>query len=106
MSEKNSGEKLAHSIDDVLYLEAKATLSLSEQHITIAEYELHRDNHLAQILAYFPDREELKKQIDIKRDYAFGESLFGSREHQAQMQAAVSTYDLVLNLIKDIGGKE
>ena len=48
----------------------------------------------------------LKKQIDIKRDYAFGESLFGSLEHQAQMSAMVGVYDLVLNLIKDIGGKE
>ena len=47
----------------------------------------------------------LKEQIDIKRDYAFAESLFGSLEHQVQMQAMVDTYDVVLKLIKDIGGK-
>ena len=50
--------------------------------------------------------EGLKKQIDIKREYAFGESLFGSLEHQERMQATVNTYDTWLKLIKDIGGKE
>ena len=62
-------------------------------------------NLVDQFLAFLPDIEELKKQIDIKRDYAFGESLFGSLEHQERMQAAVNTYDVVLKLIKDIGGK-
>lgn len=45
---------------------------------------------------------ELKRQIDIRRDNAFAESLFGSREHQVAMQSKVDTYDTVLNLIKGL----
>ncbi len=46
---------------------------------------------------------ELKRQIDIRRDNAFSQSLFGSREHQAAMQAKVDTYDTVLKLLKELG---
>ena len=56
-------------------------------------------------LDIFPDIEELKKEIDIKRTNAFSVSLFGDREHQIKMDAMVNAYDVVLNLIKDIGGK-
>ena len=46
--------------------------------------------------------EILKKQIDIRRDNAFSESLFGSLEHQLKTDAMVNTYDVVLNLIKEM----
>ena len=46
--------------------------------------------------------DELKGQIDIRRDNAFDESLFGSLEHQVGMQSKVRTYDEVLNLIKEM----
>ncbi|KKN74967.1 hypothetical protein LCGC14_0384690 [marine sediment metagenome] len=44
---------------------------------------------------------ELKEQVDIMRASAFYESKFGSQEHQFQMQAMVSAYDVCLNLIKE-----
>ena len=50
--------------------------------------------------------EILKKQILMKRTYVFVESSFGSREKKMQMQSMVNAYDVVLKLIKDIGGKE
>ena len=45
---------------------------------------------------------ELKKQVDIMRASAFYESKFGSPKHQFQMQAMVSAYAVVLNLIKEM----
>ena len=45
---------------------------------------------------------ELKKQVDIMRASAFYESKFGSREHQVKMNAMVSAYTVVLNLIKEM----
>ena len=45
---------------------------------------------------------ELKRQIDIRRDNAFAESLFGSLEHQVKMQTKVDTYDADLKLIKEM----
>ena len=55
-----------------------------------------------QIISLFPDTEELKKQINIRRDNAFNESLFGSLEHQVGMQSKVRAYDEVLNIIKEM----
>ena len=50
--------------------------------------------------------EILREVVKIKRDWAFVESSFGSREKKLQMQAMVNTYDIVLNLIeKALGGK-
>lgn len=50
--------------------------------------------------------EILRGVIKIKRDEAFVESSFGSREKKMQMQTAVNTYDVVLKLIKKaLGGK-
>ncbi len=46
--------------------------------------------------------EELKKEIEIKRANAFSVSLFGSRDHQLGMDAMVSAYDVVLNIIKEV----
>ena len=46
-------------------------------------------------------REELKKQIEIKKANAFSVSLFGDSNHQLKMDAMVSAYDVVLNLIKE-----
>ena len=84
----------------------------------IVDYHLDAEKALAGKTKHYPSivearskiialiTEGLKKQIDIKREYAFAESLFGGLEHQERMQAAVNTYDVVLKLIKDIGGKE
>lgn len=48
----------------------------------------------------------LRSQIQAKRDDAFNNSLFGSLEHQLQLQSMVNAYDVVLNLIKKaLGGK-
>lgn len=48
----------------------------------------------------------LRGTIKIKRDEAFVESTFGSREHKLQLQAMVNAYDAVINLIeKALGGK-
>ena len=83
----------------------------------IGDYQLEAEQALAGKTKHYPSIVEarskiialiiegLRKQINIKREYAFGESLFGSLEHQAQMQATVNTFDVVLKLIKDIGGK-
>ncbi len=47
-------------------------------------------------------REELKKQIEIKKANAFSVSLFGDREHQLGMDAMVNAYDVCLNIIKEV----
>ncbi len=44
----------------------------------------------------------LRGVVKIKRDEAFVESSFGSREKKMQMQAMVDAYDVVLNLIKEM----
>ncbi len=44
--------------------------------------------------------EELKKEIEIKRDKAFYESGLGDSEHREGMVAQVRAYTVVLNLIK------
>ena len=57
---------------------------------------------LPKIIALIPDMELLKKQIEGVKAYAFSESLFGDNEHQLKMDAMVSAYDVVLNLIKEM----
>ncbi len=46
---------------------------------------------------------KLRREIQKKRDYAFAESAYGSREHKLQLQAMVRAYDVVLNLIDGSG---
>jgi len=58
----------------------------------IREYEKEQDDRL----------EILRKEVGIKRALAFGDSLFGDREHQIKMTAMTSAYDVVLNLIKEM----
>ena len=62
----------------------------------VIEYEKEQNDKLA----------ILEKLVKIKRDYAFVESGFGSREKKDGMLAMVGAYDVVLKLIeKAIGGK-
>jgi len=44
----------------------------------------------------------LRAQVQRKRNDAFSESGYGSREKKMQMQAMVDAYDIVLNLIKGL----
>ncbi len=44
----------------------------------------------------------LRIQVQAKRDYVFGESMYGSPEHQNGMQAMTNSYDVVLRLIKEL----
>ena len=83
----------------------KRLWALPYHHLTEAEKDQDRE-WADKSLALIPDTTELKRQIDIRRDNAFAESLFGSLEHQIKMQAKVDTYDTVLGLMKKaIGGK-
>ncbi len=41
----------------------------------------------------------LRRQIQTKRDYIFAESMYGRPEHRKELQAMVSAYAVVLNLI-------
>ncbi len=43
----------------------------------------------------------LKKRIEGVKANAFSVSLFGSREHQLEMQAMVAAYDVCLHLIDE-----
>ena len=45
--------------------------------------------------------EELKKQVEGVKANAFSVSLLDGREHQLKMDAMISAYDVVLNLIKE-----
>ena len=49
--------------------------------------------------------DELKKQVEGVKANAFSVSLFGGREHQLEMTAMVSAYDVVLNKIKEMGNE-
>lgn len=48
--------------------------------------------------------DSLRKQIAVKRNEAFNETCYGSREHKLEASARVGAYDVVLGLI-DKGGK-
>ena len=44
----------------------------------------------------------LRRQVQAKRDYVFAESMYGRPEHRKEMQAMVSAYAVVLNLIDEV----
>lgn len=44
--------------------------------------------------------EWLRKTIEKKRDEAFAETAYGSREHKLQLQAMVNAYDICLRLME------
>ena len=44
----------------------------------------------------------LKRQINIKREYAFGESNCGNETHRLKFLAMVNAYNTVLRLIKEM----
>ena len=46
--------------------------------------------------------DELKKQIEGVRANAFSVSLFGGNEHQLKMDAMVSAYTVVLNIMEHL----
>ncbi len=60
------------------------------------------DNWARETYGYKLGREELKKQVEGVKVNAFSVSLFGDREHQLKMDAMVSAYMVVLNLIEHL----
>ena len=61
---------------------------------------LDNDNWARETYGYKHGREELKRQIEIKRANAFAESGLGDSEHREGMVAQVRAYTVVLNLIR------
>ena len=80
----------------------------------IVDYHLDAEKALAGKTKHYPSiveagskiialiEDELKKQIDIKRDYAFGESNCGNETHRLKFLAMVNAYNTVLRLIKEM----
>ena len=79
-------------------LQAQAEISFKAGY---AQSVSDNDNWARETYGYKLGREELKKQVEGVKANAFSVSLFGDREHQLKMDAMVSAYDVVLNLIKE-----
>ena len=64
-------EKIAHKIDVQLHLETLAAVAFKKGLISIAEYELHRDDHLGNILSLIQPLIEQARQEVVREIFGW-----------------------------------
>ncbi len=77
MTDEERVEAVLHSVDNQLYLESIAVLAFARGHITIEEYELHRNAHLKDTV-YAKDKDGKRMIAILSEDQSYPDDFLPS----------------------------